>query len=75
MTARQIEEAAVKLPKRDRERFANRLRESLQTDGKKEILDAWIEELEHRERDLAEGREKEIPYEQVKANIRASLRR
>jgi putative addiction module component (TIGR02574 family) len=75
MTAKQIEAAAIKLPKRDRERIANRLRESLQTDGKKEILDAWLEEVERRERDLAEGREEEIPYEQVKAKIRASLRR
>jgi putative addiction module component (TIGR02574 family) len=75
MTAKQIEAAAIKLPKRDRERIANRLRESLQTDGKKEILEAWLEEVERRERDLAEGREEEIPYEQVKAKIRASLRR
>jgi putative addiction module component (TIGR02574 family) len=75
MTAKQIEAAAIKLPKRDRERIANRLRESLQTDGKKEILEAWLEKVERRERDLAEGLEEEIPYEQVKAKIRASLRR
>lgn len=75
MTAKQIESAAVKLPRRERERIANRLLESLGPELEQQILDAWIEEIDRRERDLAEGREKEIPYEQVKAKIRASLRR
>ena len=75
MTAKQVEAAAVKLPRRDRERIANRLIESLGPEREKQILDAWAAEAERRDRELDEGKEVALPYEEVMAELRASLRR
>jgi putative addiction module component (TIGR02574 family) len=75
MTAKQIEAAAAKLPRRDRERIANRLLDSLGPEREKQILDAWTVEAERRNRELDEGKEVALPYEEVMAELRASLRR
>ena len=75
MTAKQIEAAAAKLPRRDRERIANRLLESLGPELEKQILDAWVAEAERRDRELDDGSEVALPYEEVMAELRASLRR
>jgi putative addiction module component (TIGR02574 family) len=75
MTAKQIEAAAVKLPRRERERIANRLLESLGPELEKQILDAWVAEAERRDRELDDGSEVALPYEEVMAELRASLRR
>jgi len=75
MTAKQIEAAAVKLPRRDRERIAQRLIETLRTKREKEVLDAWVAEAERRDRELDEGKEVALPYEEVMAELRASYRR
>jgi putative addiction module component (TIGR02574 family) len=75
MTAKQIESAAVKLPRRERERIANRLLESLGPELEKQILDAWVAEAERRDRELDDGSEVALPYEEVMAELRASLRR
>jgi putative addiction module component (TIGR02574 family) len=74
MTAKQIEEAAIKFPRRERERLAEKLQESLQTKRDREILDAWIEEAERRIDDFESGKEPGIPAEQVFKRLRASVR-
>jgi hypothetical protein len=74
MTARQIEEAAVKLPKRDRERIADRPRETLHSKRDQQVLDAWVAEAERGDRELDEGKEVALPYEQLMAELRASFR-
>ena len=75
MTAKQVEAAAIKLPKRDRARLVERLRETLQTKHERDILDAWVVEAERRDRELDEGIEVALPYEEVMAKLRTSLRR
>jgi hypothetical protein len=74
MTARQIEQAVIKLPKRDRERIANRLRETLRSKREQQVLDAWVAEAERRDRELDEGKEVALHYEEVMAELRASFR-
>ena len=75
MTTKQIEAAVFKLPKRDRARLARKLLDTLHTKHEREVLDSWLVEAERRERELAEGKEVELPIEQVMDRIRASLRR
>jgi Putative addiction module component len=75
MTAKQIEAAAIKLPKRDRARLANKLLDTLHTEEDRETLESWLAVAERRERELAEGKEIELPLEQVMKELRASLRR
>jgi putative addiction module component (TIGR02574 family) len=78
MTAKQIEDAAVKLPKRDRERLARKLLDTLPVkpeDEDPEILAAWIEEVERRIDDFETGKEVGIPAAEVFKRVRASLRR
>ena len=75
MTAKQIEEAAIKLPKRDRKRIAQRLLETLESKRDREILDAWVVEAERRDRELDEGTAPELPFDKVMTKLKASLRR
>ena len=75
MTTKQIEAAVIKLPKRERLRLARTILETLKTKRERELIDAWLEEVEWREKELAEGREEAIPFEQVMSEIRASLHR
>ena len=78
MTAKQIETAAIKLPRRDRERLVRKLLETIPSKPGQEdpvILAAWIAEAERRDRELDEGKKEEIPYEEAMAELRASLRR
>lgn len=72
MTAKQIEEAAIKLPKR--ERLTEKLRESLETKKDREILDAWIKEAERRNDEMESGKVVGIPAEVVFKRLRASVR-
>jgi putative addiction module component (TIGR02574 family) len=74
MTVKQIEAAAIKLPKRDRERIVNRLRETLRSKRDQQVLDAWVAEAERRDRELDEGKEVALPYEEVMAELRSSFR-
>ncbi len=75
MTTKQIEAAAIKLPKRDRARLANKLLVSLHSKREQRLLDEWLEEVQRREKDLDEGREVELPFEEAMAELRASYRR
>jgi putative addiction module component (TIGR02574 family) len=75
MTTKQIEAAAIKLPKRDRARLVRKLLDTLRTEEDRETLESWLVVAERREQELAEGKEVELPIEQVMSQIRASLRR
>jgi putative addiction module component (TIGR02574 family) len=75
MTAKQIEAAAVKLPRRDRTRITNKLIKSLHTERDREILELWAVEAERRNKEMDEGKEIGIPMEKVMAQLRAALRR
>ena len=75
VTAKQIEAAAVKLPRRDRTRIVNKLIKTLQTERDREIVDLWAAEAERRNKEMDEGKEIGIPMEEVMAQLRAALRR
>jgi putative addiction module component (TIGR02574 family) len=75
MTAKQIEAEVTKLPKRARLRLVRKILDGMQTPDEREVAQAWLDELRRRAKDLAEGREEEIPYEQAMREVRAALRR
>jgi putative addiction module component (TIGR02574 family) len=78
MTAKQIEAAAVKLPRRQRLRLAQKLLETVPlkaNDRDSDVLAAWIAEAERRIDDFENGREVGIPAEEVFARIRDSFRK
>ena len=74
MTTKQIEEAALKLSKRDRARLAEKLQDSLRTREEREILDAWIKEAERRNQEMESGKVVGIPADEVFRRVRASFR-
>ena len=76
--AKAVLEAALALPERHRAEIAERLLRSL--DGPEptpaeqaEIDAAWSKELERRVKSLEDGTAELIPYEQVMADVRATL--
>jgi putative addiction module component (TIGR02574 family) len=78
MTAKQIEAAAVKLPRRQRLRLAQKLLATVPlkaNDRDSDVLAAWIAEAERRIDDFENGREVGIPAEEVFARIRDSFRK
>jgi putative addiction module component (TIGR02574 family) len=78
MTAKQIEAAAIKLPKQERERLAQKLLDTLPVRPENEdpeILAAWIKEAERRGNELESGKVKGIPAEVVFQRLRKSGRR
>lgn len=74
MTAKQIEAAAIKLPKRDRERIVGLLIDSLRSKRELEILKLWEVEIERRTRDFEAGIHKELPLERESRAIKLERR-
>ena len=77
MRAKEIEAAAIKLPKRERLRLARKLLETVPIeDGKEdpEILDAWIAEAERRADELESGAVIGVPAAEVFKRLRTKLR-
>ncbi|HVN29159.1 MAG TPA: addiction module protein [Candidatus Binataceae bacterium] len=78
MTAKQIEAAAVKLPRKQRLRLAQKLLETIPlkpNEQDPDVLAAWVAEAERRIDDFDNGREIKIPAEEVFAEIRDSFRK
>jgi putative addiction module component (TIGR02574 family) len=65
---------ALQLPRRDRARVAQELLSSLE-EPDEAVAAAWAEELERRVRSIADGTAKLLPWEQVRDEIRAELKR
>lgn len=74
MTAKQIEEAAMKLPKRDRERIVCLLIDSLRSKREREILKLWEAEIERRMRDFDTGLHEELALERESRAIKLERR-
>jgi putative addiction module component (TIGR02574 family) len=77
MRAKEIEAAAIKLPKRERLRLARRLLKTLPVEEGKEdpeILDAWIAEAERRADELESGTVIGVPAADVLKRLRTKLR-
>jgi putative addiction module component (TIGR02574 family) len=67
-------EAALKLPEKERARVAKELIASLDEQWDEGVDEAWAAEVERRRVAVAQGREKLVPWEQVKDEVRAALK-
>ena len=73
MLAKEVKSAAMRLPRRERARLAQRLLVSLEEGNEAEIMDAWIKEAERRYRAYKEGRLKGRPAAEAIRDIRRRL--
>lgn len=76
MPLQDIEAEALQLPLEERNRLAGRLQESLEPaphDTPETIEKAWDEEIARRLEDMDAGRTESIPYEEVRAEMRALI--
>lgn len=77
MPLQDIEAEALQLPIEERGRLAGRLLESLEPepndDTPENIAKAWDEEIARRIEEMDAGRTAPIPYEQVRAELRALI--
>lgn len=79
--AENLLEAALKLPQTERAALASALLRSLDEDDsavgvdEADIEAAWAEELRRRADDLRSGRVATVPWDQVKADLEARIRR
>ena len=67
-------EAALKLPEKERARVAKELIASLDDQWEEGVEEAWAAEVERRRVAVAQGRERLVPWEQVKDEVRAALK-
>ena len=72
--ARELESEAMKLPRRQRARLAQRLISSLDQEGDADAERLWLAEAERRLADLKSGKVAGIPAERVLKKVRAALR-
>jgi putative addiction module component (TIGR02574 family) len=71
-----IEAQALQLPVADRGKLAGRLLKSLEPtpqDSPGAVAKAWDEEIARRISDLDAGRTQAVPYDQVRAELRALI--
>jgi putative addiction module component (TIGR02574 family) len=67
-------DAALKLPEKERARVARELIASLDEQRDEGVEEAWAAEVERRRIAVAQGRERLVPWEQVKDEARAALK-
>ena len=76
MPLQDIEAEALQLPLEERGRLAGRLLQSLEPepqDTPENISAAWEQEIARRIEEMDAGRTESIPYEQVRAELRALI--
>jgi putative addiction module component (TIGR02574 family) len=72
--AREFEAQALKLPRRERARLAQRLISSLEHEEAAEVESLWLAEAERRLAELQSGKASAIPAEKVIKRARSALR-
>ncbi len=72
--ARELESKALRLPRRERARLAQRLISSLDPKVDADVEKLWLREAELRLRELKSGKIAGIPAEKVIRKARSSLR-
>ena len=72
--ARELESRALKLPRRERARLAQRLITSLDSEVDGDVDKLWLQEAERRLAELKSGKVTGIPAEKVIRKARSSLR-
>ena len=71
---RELESKALKLPRKERARLAERLISSLDPDSDADADKLWLEEAERRLDELESGRTRGIPAAEVFEKARSTLR-
>jgi putative addiction module component (TIGR02574 family) len=72
--AREIESRALRLPRRERARLAQRLISSLDQEVNPDVDKLWLREAQRRLRELRSGRVAGIPADKVVRKARSTLR-
>lgn len=72
--ARELESKALRLPRRERARLAQRLISSLDRDVDADVDKLWLQEAERRLAELKSGKVAAIPAEKVLRKARSALR-
>jgi putative addiction module component (TIGR02574 family) len=72
--AREVESKALRLPRRERARLAQRLISSLDREVNPDVDKLWLQEAERRLRELKAGNVAGIPAEKVVRKARSALR-
>ena len=72
--AREVESRALRLPRRERARLAQRLIVSLDQDVNADVDKLWLQEAERRLRELKSGKVSGIPASRVVRKVRSALR-
>lgn len=72
--ARELESQALKLPRKERARLAERLISSLDQDFDPDAEKLWLEEAERRLDELQSGKAVGIPATEVFAKARSTIR-
>ena len=80
MKAEQLLAEALGLPEKERAALASALLRSLEDDdetdvGREQVEAAWAEELRRRAEGVRSGRVATVPWEQVKSDLEALVRR
>ena len=71
----EIMNAALALPSKERERLAEHLIETLDTEDQERIDALWAEEAERRYKEIEDGVVKAIPGEEVMNRLRSRYKR
>jgi len=72
--ARELESKALRLPRRERARLAQRLISSLDSEPDADVDKLWLQEAERRLGELKSGKAAGIPAEKVIRKARSALR-
>ena len=72
--ARELESKALRLPRRERARLAQRLISSLDRDVDTDVDKLWLQEAERRLAELKSGKVAAIPADKVLRKARSALR-
>lgn len=72
--AREVESRALRLPRRERARLAQRLISSLDQEVNPHVDKLWLQEAERRLRELKSGKVAGVPAEKVVRKARSTLR-
>jgi putative addiction module component (TIGR02574 family) len=72
--ARELESKALRLPRKERARLAQRLISSLDTEVDADVEELWLQEAERRLDELKSGKVAGIPAQKVIRKARSTLR-
>jgi putative addiction module component (TIGR02574 family) len=69
-----VRDDALRLPEAERARLAAELLASLDGEAEEGVESAWAAEVDKRKAQVARGEARLVPWEQVKAEVKAALK-